>query len=523
MAIRGFRTKIAFHVVLLVFLSALIADVLAVLVLQGFVVRHRLDQHSALLESAARLVLHGLEQPIDAADSEIPRQLPEILANDDFSAIAIVDRSGTLRFEKGHPDHSPERIRRAVDSALHTGKPCREALGLMWAVFWWSASDELVAVPLHGGETVSGAAAAVVPLAPLYAKVSQYNKPVLYYILLNSIILSAVGLYRIFRIYLHPIDRIVRQADEYSSDEDLFFTFRREDDELNRLSSALNRMLKRIAEDQQKLKASVVSLAKANQELKEAQNEIVRAEKMASVGRLAAGIAHEIGNPIGIVLGYMELIRQPDLAPEELKDFSLRAEKEIQRINTIIRQLLDLARPKKSEPQELSVHAVLEEIAGVMGTQPLMSGIEIDLKLEAEHDILMANAEQLRQVFLNLLLNAGDAIADVHESTQGRIGIRTWNEIPPSSHRVLGIRFEDNGKGISPDQIDSVFDPFYTTKEPGKGTGLGLAVSYMIIQKMGGTISVESRENSGTQFTIFLPLETIGAAPQLRDGDSQTR
>jgi len=505
-AIRGFRTKIAFHVVLLVFLSALIADILVVLVLQGFIVRHRLDQHSVILESAARQALHDLEQPIDAADSPVRRRLPEMLANDGFSAVAIVDRDGTLRFDKGHPRHSPEVIRRAVESALHTGKPCKEALGLMWAVFWWSASDELLAVPIDTDGRVSGAAAAVVPLAPMYVKLRQYNKPVLYYILLNSIILSVVGLYRIFRIYLYPIDRIVRQADEYGSDEDIFFTFRREDNELNRLSSALNRMLKRIAEDQQKLKASVVSLAKANQELKEAQNEIVRAEKMASVGRLAAGIAHEIGNPIGIVLGYMELIRQPDLAPEELKDFSLRAEKEIQRINTIIRQLLDLARPKKSEPQQISVHAVLEEIAGVMGAQPLMSGIEIDLKLEAERDILMVNAEQLRQVFLNLLLNAGDAIGEVKGLSHGRVGIRTWNETSPNSHPELVIGFEDNGKGIAPDQIESVFDPFYTTKEPGKGTGLGLAVSYMIIQKMGGTIAVESRVNSGTRFTIFLPL-----------------
>ena len=325
---------------------------------------------------------------------------------------------------------------------------------------------------------------------------------------MNSIILTVAGLYRIFRIYLHPIDRIVRQADDYGLNEDIFFTFRREDDELNRLSSALNRMLKRIAEDQQKLKESVASLEKANEELKEAQNDVVRAEKMASVGRLAAGIAHEIGNPIGIVLGYLELIRQPDLDPDELLDFAQRAEKEIQRINTIIRQLLDLARPKENKPQQTSIHAVLEDMVGMMGMQPMMNNIRFDLALEAKQDSLWINAEQLRQVFLNLLLNAGDAIRDEKRSSPGRIEIRTWNEHPgiAETPTVLAVSFEDNGKGIASDQIESVFDPFYTTKEPGKGTGLGLAVSYMVIEKMGGTISVQSRLEEGTRFTIILPI-----------------
>ncbi len=508
MAIRGFRTKIAFNVALLLLLSAVITDILVVLVLQGLLVRTRLEQDAHLMERVGRLVMPAVNLPSGSPDSKFSMIPEDILSRDMFPAIAVFDRERNLLYERGDQDYPLSTLEMAAGNTLQTGRASRENIGVAWAVFWWSAPAALVTVPIESGGRISGVIVAVVPLSPVYAKMRQYNKPVFYYILLNSIILTIAGLYRIFRIYLHPIDRIVRQADDYGLNDDLFITFRREDNELNRLSSALNRMLKRIAEDQQKLKENLISLEKANEELKAAQNDIVRAEKMASVGRLAAGIAHEIGNPIGIVLGYLELIRQPDLDPEELSDFTGRAEIEIQRINTIIRQLLDLARPKESKSQQTSVHAVLEDIVSVMGMQPMMSDIRIDLCLEAEQEHLWANAEQLRQVFLNLLLNAGDAITDEQHERKGNIEIKTWNEPPDTSKRSasLVIRFEDNGKGIPADQIESVFDPFYTTKAPGKGTGLGLAVSYMVIEEMGGGITVDSRPREGTRFTIMLPM-----------------
>ncbi len=134
-------------------------------------------------------------------------------------------------------------------------------------------------------------------------------------------------------------------------------------------------MLKRISEDRDKLQQTVASLEKANSELKQAQTDIIRAEKMASVGRLPASIAHEIGNPIGIVLGYMDLIKQPDLEKAEHDDFARRAEQEIQRINTIIRQLLDLARPKDSAAMEMRVDGVMQEIVAVMLLGPVMADL----------------------------------------------------------------------------------------------------------------------------------------------------
>ncbi|MBI5063069.1 MAG: hypothetical protein HZB87_06315 [Desulfatitalea sp.] len=242
---------------------------------------------------------------------------------------------------------------------------------------------------------------------------------------------------------------------------------------------------------------------------------------MASVGRLAAGIAHEIGNPIGIVLGYLDLIKQPDLEREELDDFARRAEKEIQRINTVIRQLLDLARPKEGAPRIVAVHEVIQDIVQVMSHQPMMAEVRLQTELAAAHDRLWADGDQLRQVFLNLLLNAADAIRAARRLGDGLITIATASEDGAGSQeeKWLIIRFQDNGEGIAQDQIDNIFDPFYTTKEPGKGTGLGLAVSYMIIQKLGGTICVQSRPGQGTTMVIHLPLRS--AAVPSRDPDGK--
>lgn len=400
--------------------------------------------------------------------------------------------------------------------AVQTQKFQKVNIGLVRSVFWWYPQSVLVAAPIPGRNgKPRGGIAAVIPLTPVYQRLGQYNKPVFLYILLNTAILTMVGLYRIFRIYLHPIDRIINQANRYHDDADVLFLFRREDNELNRLSSALNHMLQRISDDKEKLKHTVASLERSNEELKRAQNEVIRAEKMASVGRLASGIAHEIGNPIGIVLGYLDLLAKPDLNEDERRDFLHRADAEIQRINTIIRQLLDFARAKGSAPQNVSVHAILDELVTVMRMQPIMADIEIHCALHASNDVVWADSDQLRQVFLNLMLNAADAIKSHGAPEKGRVEIRTANLGPISDSAVdhlVEVILEDNGPGIPLHDLEAVFDPFFTTKEPGKGTGLGLAVSYTMIEQIGGTISVHSPEGKGAVFKVVLSSVETGDA-----------
>ncbi len=291
----------------------------------------------------------------------------------------------------------------------------------------------------------------------------------------------------------------------------MVFLYEKEDNEFNKLSRALNNMLTHIAADKEKLRTTVKSLEKTNIELKKAQQEVLRAEKLASVGRLSSGIAHEIGNPIGIVTGYLELLKQNDISDEDRREFILRTENEINRIHTIIRQLLDFARSSSDSPQAVAVHEIVNDIAETVKFQPVMSQIDLQLDLGAQSDSVIADPNQLRQVFLNLLLNAADAVAYAKERLNGRITIKSKIELNPQADTkdqtcVLKIEIIDNGFGIKKEDMDNIFDPFYTTKEPGKGTGLGLSVSFMIIEGIGGKIEASSKEGMGTTMAVYLPL-----------------
>jgi two-component system NtrC family sensor kinase len=320
-----------------------------------------------------------------------------------------------------------------------------------------------------------------------------------------------IGYYRLSKNIVKPLQSLVKRAEEYREDDEMFFLYEKTGNEFNKLSNALNSMLKQIADDKEKLRTTVMSLEKANMDLKKAQKEIIQAEKLASVGRLSSGIAHEIGNPIGIVVGYLELLKQNDISDKDKKEFILRTENEINRVSAIIKQLLDFSRPSSEALEAVSVHSIIGETVDAFKFQPLMSDIELDLSFIAENDRVMADPNQLRQVFLNLLINAADAILSVKDHPKGKILITSEVELMAQAEsadhlKMLKISYIDNGSGISKENLGNIFDPFYTTKEPGKGTGLGLSVCFMIIQGIGGKIQASSEEGKGSTINVYLPL-----------------
>ena len=264
-------------------------------------------------------------------------------------------------------------------------------------------------------------------------------------------------------------------------------------------------MLRRLEENKKELRTHISSLEKANQEVKKAQEEIIRSEKAASVGRLATGVAHEMGNPVGIVLGYLELLKGEDLEDAERKDFLDRMESELTRINRVIKQLLDFSRPSTGDQEKGNIHEMIIETVNMLMPQPMMAHLEIEMALEAERDTVWAGPDQLRQVFLNIIMNSADAMQGGDPLNNGLetgvLTIRTQDR-----DDSIEIRFTDTGKGIPSDELVRIFDPFFTTKEPGKGTGLGLSVSYRIIEELGGRIRAESSHGEGTTIIIDIPL-----------------
>lgn len=236
--------------------------------------------------------------------------------------------------------------------------------------------------------------------------------------------------------------------------------------------------------------------------------QLMQASKLASLGELAAGVAHEINNPLAIILTESQLVRDvtgdyPDLNSEfraELTNSLAQIEDQVQRCNQITHNLLRFSRRSQALPGLVDVNACLEEVVALLQRRGITSGVEFVVELEKDLPQLMSHPSQLQQVFVNLIANAIDA----HDGKpHGTIRVRTRINDEKQGAEVI---IADTGSGIPQEIIERVFDPFFTTKPVGKGTGLGLSISYKIIKDLGGTITVQSEVGMGTEFKIFLPF-----------------
>jgi two-component system, NtrC family, sensor kinase len=365
-------------------------------------------------------------------------------------------------------------------------------------------------------------------------------------LLADIAVFSWFGTLLLRRRLLEPLNAVVAGVEEISRgalDTPLPAV---ETEELARLSAAVNQMSRRLLADQQSLADNIRSLNETNRLLTEARDAMIHTEKMASVGRLGAGIAHEVGNPLGAILGYLGLLARQEDGPR--REMALAAEREAQRIDRIIRGLLDYARPRESVAQAVDVRQVLDDTIELLRTQGHFSLLHFHYRPGTAADLLVrGDPYQLQQVMVNLFVNAADAVADTptpcisvqtlrraarpaaphtparrREDPEGidyshrRRLARTlrWVAGDPASDSgdVVEIVVTDNGPGIPKDMIEHVFEPFVTTKEPGKGTGLGLALCARLVEGMGGTINADNADDGGAVFRVVLPAAPIEAS-----------
>jgi two-component system, NtrC family, sensor kinase len=248
--------------------------------------------------------------------------------------------------------------------------------------------------------------------------------------------------------------------------------------------------------------------------LKVARARLDRAERLSAVGMLAAGISHELNNPLGIILSTAGNLRESLGTDHEFLEDVTIIEGETQRCRRIIQGLLNFAASGESNPIELDVNLLLRETFTLAVRDERAQHMSAEWKLDPHLPLLWADPHQLQQVFLNLLMNAADAMEG-----RGVVTLRTGESIEGGRRTVL-IEFGDHGCGIGPADLDHIFDPFYTTKKGGAGFGLGLAVSYGIIAAHGGEITVASELGQGSVFTITLPVRPefahADAAGQMR-------
>jgi PAS domain S-box-containing protein len=243
--------------------------------------------------------------------------------------------------------------------------------------------------------------------------------------------------------------------------------------------------------------------------LRRTQEQLLHSEKMAAVGQLISGVAHELNNPLTAILGYSQLLTSNgQMSPQGL-EYSDKLYKQAQRTHRIVQNLLSFARQHKPERVAVQLNQVLEDTLALRDYDLRMSNINVHFDLAADFPTTAADPHQMQQVFLNLVNNAVDAILE--EGREGELWIRT-----EARNDRLIIEFRDSGPGVK--EPSRVFDPFYTTKPVGKGTGLGLSICYGIITEHGGSIRVRNVEPRGAAFTIELPLQRPGIASESNGG-----
>jgi two-component system, NtrC family, sensor kinase len=226
------------------------------------------------------------------------------------------------------------------------------------------------------------------------------------------------------------------------------------------------------------------------------EDQLVQNEKLTSIGLLAAGVAHEMNTPLAVISSYSQMLRK-EITPEDQRYKLLeKITKQTFRASEIVNNLLNFSRTNATEFGDVDVHQIINETLSLLDHQFKSLRIQVQRDLRVESPITFGNAGRLQQVFLNLFLNARDAMAE-----GGELRIRT-----DAVDSKIEIVVEDTGAGITRENIKKIYDPFFTTKAAGKGTGLGLSVSYGIVQEHGGNISVESRPGSGTSFKLEFPL-----------------
>jgi len=233
------------------------------------------------------------------------------------------------------------------------------------------------------------------------------------------------------------------------------------------------------------------------QELRAAQEQLLQSEKLASIGQLAAGVAHEINNPMGVILGFAQGILKTLSEDDPLRRPLTTIEKESLRCNRIVQNLLDFARHSEPTPHLTNINELINASCDLVEHQTSLQNVKLIKGYNSALPSIMADPNQLQQVFINIMLNAYQAMPDggtLHIATR-QVGSE------------LQVIFTDTGVGIPPENVQNIFDPFFTTKEVGEGTGLGLSVSYGIVKAHGGDIEVKSQAGKGTTFVIRLPLE----------------
>jgi signal transduction histidine kinase len=450
-------------------------------------------------ETSARSIGRAVAAQIEEARknrtaSELEALLDTEIGAGGVSALGVYDEGGRVMVRAGDAV-ARELLPARVTAAEEKTRQMATAYGPAIEVVIPGPSGSVAAI-LRTDEYASGG-------APLLRLLGFYTG-------LFALALLTFAYIALTRLIVRPLDAISAAARRVATGARTLDVPQTGPSEMLELARSVSEMTAKLRADEQRMRDQIDELERRAQKLREAQDRLVRSERLASVGRLAAGLAHEIGNPIASLLGLEDLLLQGGLDPAEERDFLWRIRKETERIHKVLRDLLDFARPASAKRNEGadkpgSLSEAAADVVALVRPQASFRGLDLSTEVDPLLPPVALGNEQIVQVLLNLLLNAADAAGP-----SGKVALRVRR-----NGASVQVVVEDNGPGIDPSMRGRLFEPFATTKEIGKGTGLGLAVCRGLVESARGTIQLDETYRQGARFVVELPTVPDASAADL--------
>ena len=516
--------------------------ILSILVISGYLTKRQADSIRQELRASGETMIRIIAKNAESGVLfESRYELDELLAIlSRFEAVtygAISNNEGTIlsRFGEWHDEHT--KVKRVLKHNEPTDglsrdyfiksssgeefiemnypilsrkeKLARENLGLTGGLEG-SAAHEKVTEEI-------GSIKLIMSLAKVNESIAEARDTAIL-LMLVVLVLAIVILTFFVRVVTKPIKMLVEVTDQVSRGDLNQRVDIKQHDEIGHLANTFNKMIESLKQSRDEIEEHNRTLEERivarTRELEQAQAQLIQSEKMGAIGQLAAGVAHELNNPLGGILGYAQFALEkmkkslPDKTSSKNIDkyihYLTNIETQVRRCKSIVQNLLRFSRASHiAEFEEIDVNKIIEDTIAFVEHQLHMNQIELRVALDPNLPPIQGNAGQLQQVFTNLIINAMHASA-------AELEIKVISRYSPPMGEFDGaveLWFIDQGTGIAPENIKKVFEPFFTTKEVGKGTGLGLSVSYGIIKSHGGEIKVDSTVGEGTTFTVILPVQ----------------
>lgn len=497
----GLRSEIVLQLSLLMAASIIFVSLLIMKVSEQKLLQQRIQHNSSLLT----LIASNLELK-NQSSKEIELQLQQAL--NQFHPKLGMKAIAVLNYRQPLHQATTEEISNWLDIkegdlARLSGNMSKKLRyrGFLQTIVDPSDNYLLVTLPVNNYNK-SELLQAYFSLGDIRTLAYQAHGYLLPYIFLVGLTLVLFGSYLLGKIIVQPIKALQRASQSIASGDFEQSVSTVGPKEIYHLIDNFNQMSRSLHSSRSESEAHIQSLEQINHELEQTRNELIQSEKMASIGHLAAGIAHEIGNPLGALIGYLNLLGgQNNVDAAFSQDILNRSQHEAERIDHLVRDLLDYAHPEGETRMSCEPIKVIKGAVQLLDQQNSLTSNKLLLHLPEQLPCVSITQRKLQQVLINLLLNARDA-----SPAMETISLTAALE----GNRIRMI-VTDRGEGISPIDLPHLFDPFFTTKPQGKGRGLGLFITHRIINDAGGKIEVESDSEQGTHFTLLLPITEASA------------